>query len=114
MPGTTSCGCFVDRASSCWSLVNGLAFWLGGARARAVPRHRQRACERIQRGDLAFRLPPLPGTEASAIGAAFNRMAQAVEDKVQAERKAREAETRLEERREMARSSSSEWRKSGA
>jgi two-component system sensor histidine kinase UhpB len=37
------------------------------------------------------------------IGAAFNRMAQAVEDKVLAERKAREAETRLEERQEMAR-----------
>jgi two-component system sensor histidine kinase UhpB len=34
---------------------------------------------------------------------AFNRMAQSVEDKVQAERKARDAETRLEERREMAR-----------
>ena len=59
--------------------------------------------ERIQRGDLAFRLPALAGSEAQTIGAAFNRMAQAVEDKVQAERKAREAETRLEERREMAR-----------
>ena len=59
--------------------------------------------ERIQRGELAFRLPPLPGHEAGVIGAAFNRMAQAVEDKVLAERKAREAETRLEERQEMAR-----------
>jgi two-component system sensor histidine kinase UhpB len=37
------------------------------------------------------------------MGLAFNRMAQAVEDNVQAERKAREAETRLEESREMAR-----------
>jgi len=36
------------------------------------------------------------------IGAAFNRMAQAVQDKVQAEKKAHEAETRLDERREMA------------
>jgi two-component system sensor histidine kinase UhpB len=36
------------------------------------------------------------------MGTAFNRMAQAVEDKVQAERQARDAETRLEERREMA------------
>ena len=59
--------------------------------------------ERIQRGDLAFRLPDLAGSEAHAMGVAFNRMAQAVEDNVQAERKAREAETRLEERREMAR-----------
>jgi two-component system sensor histidine kinase UhpB len=37
------------------------------------------------------------------MGIAFNRMAQAVQDNVHAERKAREAETRLEERREMAR-----------
>ena len=36
------------------------------------------------------------------IGSAFNRMAQAVEDKVRAERQARDAEARLEERREMA------------
>src|SRR6202042_158486 len=53
-------------------------------------------------GYLAFRLPALTGFEASAIGAAFNRMAQAVQDKVQAEKKAHEAETRLDERREMA------------
>jgi two-component system sensor histidine kinase UhpB len=51
---------------------------------------------------LTFRLPPLPGSEASVLGAAFNRMAQGIEDTVAAERKAREAETRLEERREMA------------
>jgi two-component system sensor histidine kinase UhpB len=58
--------------------------------------------ERLQRGDLAFRLPPLPGSEANIIGSAFNRMAAALEDKVRAERQAREAEARLEERREMA------------
>jgi two-component system sensor histidine kinase UhpB len=58
--------------------------------------------ERIQRGELSFRLPPLPGAEAHSIGAAFNRMAQSVEDNVQAERRAREAQARLDERREMA------------
>jgi two-component system sensor histidine kinase UhpB len=42
------------------------------------------------------------GSEAHAIGAAFNRMAQAMEDKVRAEREAREARTRLEEGRERA------------
>ncbi len=47
-------------------------------------------------------MPPLAGNEAHAIGAAFNRMAQAVQDKVLAERKAHDAEARLEERREMA------------
>src|SRR6202034_1620353 len=58
--------------------------------------------ERLERGDLTFRLPPLAGSEASHIGSAFNRMAPSLEDKVRAERQAREAEARLEERREMA------------
>jgi two-component system sensor histidine kinase UhpB len=83
-------------------LVNGLAFWLVD-RALAPFPVITNGLERIQRGDLAFRLPPLRGHEAGVIGAAFNRMAQAVQDKVLAERKAREAETRLEERQELAR-----------
>jgi two-component system sensor histidine kinase UhpB len=82
-------------------IVNGLAFWLVGRTLAPFPVIAH-GLERIQRGELAFRLPPLPGAEAHAIGSAFNRMAQAVEDKVQAERKALEAETQLEERREMA------------
>ena len=75
-------------------IVNGLAFWLVGRTLAPFPVIAD-GLERIQRGDLSFRLPPLPGAEARAIGSAFNRMAQAVEDKVQ-------AETQLEERREMA------------
>jgi two-component system sensor histidine kinase UhpB len=84
------------------AIVNGLAFWLVD-RALAPFPVIANGLERIQRGDLAFRLPPLKGHEAGVIGAAFNRMAQAVEDKVLAERKARDAETRLEERQEMSR-----------
>lgn len=57
---------------------------------------------RIQEGDLKYRLPALAGSEANAIGAAFNLMAEAVQAKVAAEQKAHEAEVRLEERREMA------------
>ncbi len=83
-------------------IVNGLAFWLV-ERALAPFPVIAKGLERIQRGDLGFRLPLLPGFEARVIGAAFNRMAEAVEDKVNAERKAREAETRLQERQEMAR-----------
>jgi two-component system, NarL family, sensor histidine kinase UhpB len=83
-------------------LANGLAFWSVDRALRPFPVIAQ-GLERIQRGDLGFRLPVLKGFEAHTIGAAFNRMAQAVEDKVHAERKAREAETRLDERREMAR-----------
>ena len=82
-------------------LVNALAFYLVAAMLRPIPviAHGLR---QIEQGDLAFRLPPLPGTEARLIGAAFNRMASAVQDKVAAQRQAREAEARLEERREMS------------
>jgi two-component system sensor histidine kinase UhpB len=82
-------------------VVNGLAFWSVDHALAPFPviaggfRH-------VQQGDLAFRLPPLKGFEAREIAEAFNRMAEAVQDKVQAERKAHEAEARLDERREMA------------
>ena len=100
MPGTTS------RACSPWPtlmlvVIGGLAFWLVD-RALAPFPVIVGGLERLERGELSFRLPALRGAEAHAIGAAFNRMAQAVEDKVQAERNAREARTRLEERRELA------------
>ena len=82
-------------------VVNGLALWSIARVLEPFPVIAH-GLERIQRGDLAHRLPPLAGEEASSIGVAFNRMAQAVEDKVLAERKARDAESRLEERREMS------------
>lgn len=82
-------------------VVNAIAFWLVARMFRPIPVIVD-GLERLQRGDLAFRLPPLGGSEARIIGNAFNRMAQAVEDKVLAERQARDAEARLEERREMA------------
>jgi two-component system sensor histidine kinase UhpB len=82
-------------------VANALAFW-SVERALAPFPALAAGLRRIQQGELSFRLPPLPGPEASILGTAFNRMAQGIEDKVAAERKAREAETRLEERREMA------------
>ncbi len=82
-------------------IVNGLAFWSVARLFKPIPVIAD-GLERLQRGDLAYRLPPLAGSEVNVIGTAFNRMAQAVEDKVQAERQARDAEARLEERREMA------------
>ncbi len=82
-------------------IVNGLAFWIVARVLEPIPVIAD-GLERIQRGELTFRLPPLAGFEANVIGIAFNRMAHAVEDKVRAERQARDAETRLEERREMA------------
>jgi two-component system, NarL family, sensor histidine kinase UhpB len=83
------------------AVVSGLAFWLVG-RALAPFPVIVNGLGRLQRGELSFRLPPLSGSEARTIGSAFNRMAQAVEDNVRAERDAQEARTRLEERRELA------------
>jgi two-component system sensor histidine kinase UhpB len=88
-------------AAAMFVIVNGLAFWSVKRALDPFPVIAD-GLARIQQGELAFRLPPLAGNEASAIGTAFNRMAQAVQDKVQAERKAHDAEARLEERREMA------------
>jgi two-component system, NarL family, sensor histidine kinase UhpB len=88
-------------AAAMFVIVNGLAFWSVKRALDPFPVI-AKGLERIQEGDLTFRLPQLAGNEAHTIGAAFNRMAQAVEDKVLAERKAHDAEARLEERREMA------------
>ena len=82
-------------------IVNGLAFWLVARMLKPFPII-VGGLEKVQQGDLGFRLPPLAGAEANAIGAAFNRMAQGVQDKVFAEQKALEAEARVEERRELA------------
>ena len=81
--------------------VSALAFWLVG-RALAPLAVIVQGLERVQHGELTYRLPPLPGAEAQAMGAAFNRMARSVESNVQAERAAHEARSRLEERRELA------------
>jgi two-component system sensor histidine kinase UhpB len=91
----------VGVAVAMFIVVNALAFWSVKRALEPFPVIAD-GLERIQQGDLAFRLPSLAGNEAHAIGAAFNRMAQAVQDKVLAERKAHDAEARLEERREMA------------
>ena len=82
-------------------VVNALAFWIVARVLGPFPIIAA-GLERIQRGELGYRLPPLAGYEASTIGTAFNLMAQAVQDKVHAERQAREAEALLEQRREMA------------
>jgi two-component system sensor histidine kinase UhpB len=82
-------------------IVNGLAFWSVAHLFKPIPVIAA-GLERLQRGDLGYRLPPLAGSEVNIIGTAFNRMAQAVEEKVQAQRQARDAEARLEQRREMA------------
>jgi len=90
----------VTIAAAMLAAVCAVAFWYVGRALKPFPAIAD-GLARIQRGDLGFRLPALAGLEARAIGQAFNDMADAVEGKVLAERKAREAETRLEERREL-------------
>jgi len=56
---------------------------------------------RIGAGDYSTRLPALAGAEARPIGEAFNRMAQVVQDSVEARRVAAEAEANLAQSREL-------------
>lgn len=84
-----------------FALLNVLVFWLVGRVLAPLPVIAS-GLERIENGELSYRLPPMKGHETAQIGAAFNRMAGAVEGKHQAELEAREAQARLEERRELS------------
>lgn len=56
---------------------------------------------RMEQGAYDTRLPDLPGREGRLIGHAFNRMAQSVQDSVEARRQAREATQALAQNREL-------------
>lgn len=58
--------------------------------------------QRVEQGELSHRLPEMPDEETAVIGAAFNRMAEAVQQKWQAERAALEAQANLAESRELS------------
>jgi two-component system sensor histidine kinase UhpB len=80
--------------------LNAAVFWLVG-RAVAPWPIIVSGLDRIEQGDLRYRLPPLKGYEANMIGATFNRMAHSVEEKLLSDRKAQDAERRLQDRREL-------------
>lgn len=82
-------------------VLNLFVFWLVGRALAPLPVIAS-GLERLQHGNLDFRLPPFPGYETRIIGTAFNDMAAGLQTKVAAERQAREAEARLEERRELS------------
>ena len=81
--------------------VNGVVYWVVG---RTVKPFGQivAGLGRIEAGQLDVKLPPLPGLEAAAIGAAFNRMVCGVGARLEAERRAGEAERELSDRRQLA------------
>jgi two-component system sensor histidine kinase UhpB len=83
-------------------IANLLVFWVLRRTLRALPVIEQ-GLKRLAAGEWSARLPPLPERETAAIGEAFNRMAEAVEETRRAERRAVEAEARLAASRELTR-----------
>ncbi len=83
-------------------VVHGLVFWLVGRTVRPFGQI-VAALQALQAGRRDAVLPALRGTEAAAIGAAFNRMTQALQHQLDTERRALRAELQLTESRELRR-----------
>jgi two-component system sensor histidine kinase UhpB len=84
------------------AVVNALVFWLVGRTVRPFGRI-VGALEALEAGRFDAALPPLAGTEAAAIGAAFNRMVARLRQNIETERRAALAESRLSDNRELTR-----------
>ncbi len=82
--------------------VNLLVLWLVGRAVRPFGRI-VAALGELQAGRFDVSLPPLPGQEAGAIGAAFNRMVGVLRENLENERRALRAERELSDSRELAR-----------
>lgn len=83
-----------------FAVLNVTVFWLV-SRAMAPWPVIVDGLHHVEQGDLKHRLPALQGHEAQMMGATFNRMAAALEEKQLSDRKAIEAEQRLQRRREL-------------
>lgn len=83
-------------------LVNGLVFWLVGRTVRPFGQIVS-ALGEVQSGRFDVKLPPLPGREAAAIGAAFNRMVGELRDHIETEKRAVRAEMQLSDSRALQR-----------
>jgi two-component system sensor histidine kinase UhpB len=83
-------------------LANAAVFWLVGRATRPFARIVD-ALNRVQVGRFDTALPPLPGREAGAIGAAFNRMVAELGTRIETERRAARAEAQLHDSRELTR-----------
>jgi two-component system, NarL family, sensor histidine kinase UhpB len=82
--------------------VNALVFWLVGRSVRPFGQI-VGALNQLQAGRLDVRLPRLAGTEAAAIGSAFNRMVDQLEHQFETEGRALRAELQLSNSRELTR-----------
>jgi two-component system sensor histidine kinase UhpB len=83
-------------------LVNTLVFWMIGQTVRPFGKI-VKALNQLQGGRLDVKLPRLAGTEATAIGAAFNRMVDELQIHIETERRAVRAELKLSDSRELTR-----------
>ncbi|MEO8936108.1 MAG: histidine kinase [Burkholderiaceae bacterium] len=92
--GVTSIGLLVA--------VNALVFWVVGRTVRPFGRI-VAALNGLQAGRFDATLPPLAGTEAAAIGSAFNRMVGVLQANLETERRALRAERELSDNRELGR-----------
>lgn len=84
------------------AVVNAGVFWLVGRATRPFAEIVD-ALNRLEGGRFDVALGALPGTEAAAIGAAFNRMVGMLQQHIETERRAVRAESRLLESRELGR-----------
>ena len=76
---------FTGAALAMLVLVNVLVYWVVGRTVRPFGRIVE-ALGQLQGGRFDVLLPPLPGTEAAAIGAAFNRMVEVLRERIDTER----------------------------
>ena len=92
----------IGSAAALLLAANGLVYALVGRAVRpfGVIVH---ALDALKSGRFDVALPPLRGTEAATIGAAFNRMVGVLEQNIASERRAVLAESQLSDTRELAR-----------
>jgi two-component system sensor histidine kinase UhpB len=81
--------------------ANAMVFWLVGRALRPFDRIVE-GLNALETGRFDVTLPPLAGTEAAAIGVAFNRMVNVLQRNIESERRAALAETRLSDSRQLA------------
>lgn len=82
--------------------INLLVFWLVGRAVRPLQQIVDGLVQ-LQAGRFDVSLPSLPGTEAAAIGAAFNRLVGVLGELIETERRAVRAEQQLSDSRELTR-----------
>jgi two-component system sensor histidine kinase UhpB len=82
-------------------VANAMVFWLVGRAVRPFGRI-VGALNTLEAGRFDVTLPPLTGTEAAAIGTAFNRMVGVLQQNIESERRAALAERRLSDSRRLA------------